>query len=386
MYHSSLVGRKNPKRKQPVSIRSEKRKAKYAKQRNVDVSYHRNKTFPTKKDVLAEHLGPNYKSFTRKVPFDRCVKEQYAAPLKQRIISACEDVRQIILRAQVFVNYFALKNQTNPEAIKFLYRQNFWNTVCLLVNERRATTSTYIPKNLLSEWNNFRKEQAHKNIIYKKKLPSGVSQNILEACKELATCYRNTIVENFEATLSNFLYYTIQTSFVVSLQYKQSCIVLLSNVDCFYFIQSLKPYNVKLMVKDFYYQQLCHGNPTWPKSVKVDQQTKDAINATLKPLKDLIPGPVNLKTLSGDTETFFNCYAKILERYETVHANHKSFDVRRLKLPKLFSILPKPSLKWRFITVSINSLSCFVKETIPRGYENQLKMFDRVFKLCHAIT
>ncbi|KAL4207230.1 hypothetical protein AB4K20DRAFT_1920077 [Rhizopus microsporus] len=43
-----------------------------------------------------------------------------------------------------------------------------------------------------------------------------------------------------------------------------------------------------------------------------------------------------------------------------------------------FSILSNPPLHWRFISVSADSLSVFVKETLSRGYSEQLRVFYRI--------
>ncbi|KAI8973174.1 hypothetical protein BDF20DRAFT_880805, partial [Mycotypha africana] len=49
-------------------------------------------------------------------------------------------------------------------------------------------------------------------------------------------------------------------------------------------------------------------------------------------------------------------------------------------LPKRFFPFPFPSLHWRFITISINSLVPFLfPGTPPKGYLNQLEKFHQVF-------
>ncbi|OAD70096.1 hypothetical protein PHYBLDRAFT_171485 [Phycomyces blakesleeanus NRRL 1555(-)] len=55
------------------------------------------------------------------------------------------------------------------------------------------------------------------------------------------------------------------------------------------------------------------------------------------------------------------------------------FDVRRLPVLRLFSILPNPSVNWRSVAISVNALSAVVKNPLPRGYINQLQLFHEVF-------
>jgi hypothetical protein len=57
---------------------------------------------------MNQNLKTGFQSFTRKLPFDTCVKERYRSVLKDRILSASEDIRQLLFRAQMFVNYFII--------------------------------------------------------------------------------------------------------------------------------------------------------------------------------------------------------------------------------------------------------------------------------------
>lgn len=141
----------------------------------------------------------------------------------------------------------------------------------------------------------------------------------------------------------------------------------------------MKPDQVKLIVKEYCYQYVCRGEPKWPTGVALSDDLKLKIRNECDPLRDHTTESVSLKSLSASPGNYIRCFSHILSAYEEEHRNHSPFDVRRLPLPRLFSISPKPSCRCRFVNISVNALSCFVKESLPRGYENQLQMFHRIF-------
>lgn len=141
----------------------------------------------------------------------------------------------------------------------------------------------------------------------------------------------------------------------------------------------MKPDQVKLIVKEYCYQYVCRGEPKWPTGVALSDDLKLKIRNECDPLRDHTTESVSLKSLSASPGNYICCFSHILSAYEEEHRNHSPFDVRRLPLPRLFSISPKPSCRCRFVNISVNALSCFVKESLPRGYENQLQMFHRIF-------
>ncbi len=161
------------------------------------------------------NLGPNYKAYTRKLPLDQCVKSEYLAILKPRIVSACEYVRNVVLRSQLFVNFYIIslikEDSPIPHAI---FQQNFWYSIIQLVRNQSVTNSKSLLHGLLDCWNSFR--QRHPNIIYQEKFDSGVSHCIAEASQQQQTTYNNHIVELFESRICKYIFYKTQNVFVVS--------------------------------------------------------------------------------------------------------------------------------------------------------------------------
>ncbi|KAI9481458.1 MAG: hypothetical protein EXX96DRAFT_618384 [Benjaminiella poitrasii] len=103
------------------------------------------------------------------------------------------------------------------------------------------------------------------------------------------------------------------------------------------------------------------------------------IRQECEPIKVLMNQKISLVTLSFAPKSAYKALEYILNQYEDEHSQHHPFDVRRLSLPGLFAILPKPSVHWRFVTISAYALSAFVRERLPRDYSGQLELFQRVF-------
>lgn len=174
----------------------------------------------SKQEVFRKNLDQGYQAFTRKLPFDKCVRIEHINNLKSKIIAASRDVRNITVRAQIFANYFITlrSQQADDNSIPHcIFTQQFWYSVCQLVSGRRVTNSASWPTNMTRVWDAFR--SFYNNIVYRQQIASGTSQCLAEACTQLATSYQNNIVEHFESRLLNFLYYRLQNIFMVNNRY-----------------------------------------------------------------------------------------------------------------------------------------------------------------------
>lgn len=167
---------------------------------------------PRKTAVFKENLGDNYQAFTRRIPLDNCVFDEYRDTFKERIIEACSDVRYLVFKAKTFVNHYILENSAFV-APKNLFKQNFWYTVTKLVNEKTIKDTSTLPDGLMEAYSRFKAN--HPSFVRSKTLLPGVSQCITEACTEIATSYLNNIVENFEQRLLYYLKFKLQIMFVV---------------------------------------------------------------------------------------------------------------------------------------------------------------------------
>jgi hypothetical protein len=141
----------------------------------------------------------------------------------------------------------------------------------------------------------------------------------------------------------------------------------------------MNPDYIAKIAKEFCYQMVCQGDPVWPKNIQLSEGQKARIKEVCTPLASHIDVKVTLKSLSASPGKFVPSLAYILSEYEREHLAHNHYDVRRLPLPRLFAISPSPSFCWRFVTISVNSLCCFTKEKLPRGYNAQLDLFYKYF-------
>ncbi|CEP07343.1 hypothetical protein [Parasitella parasitica] len=255
----------------------------------------------SKQETFLIHLGPNYKAYTRKLPFDQCIQRAYRAILKQRIVSACEYVRNVVIRSQLFVNFYiiSLANAGSPIP-HAIYQQNFWYSIIQLVRNQRATNSTSLQHGLLDYWNSFKRR--HPTIVYDEKIASGVSQCITEACQQLQTTYNNHIVELFESRICKYIFYKTQNTFI-----------------------SMDRSDVAKMVP-YVYQHVCRGDPVWPRGSVITEGKKQIVDEVYLPLKNKIPTRVTLATMSKSPNSFVPCLFDIISEYEVEHRNHKPMD------------------------------------------------------------
>lgn len=102
---------------------------------------------------------------------------------------------------------------------------------------------------------------------------------------------------------------------------------------------------------------------------------KAAVHDMCIPWKQELDEQVTLKNLAKNPSKFLPFLLYLNTELEWEIEEHRAYDVRRLPLPKLLSVLPKPSTHWRSITISVNALSCFTKTSLPRGFLEQLLYF-----------
>lgn len=88
-----------------------------------------------------------------------------------------------------------------------------------------------------------------------------------------------------------------------------------------------------------------------------------------------MPKPVTLESFFKSPGAYIPTLSKILKKHEEVYYEPQGGQV----LPRLFSLVPTPSFKWRFISINPNSLSAFTSIQLPNSYEGKFEMFKKVF-------
>ena len=136
--------------------------------------------------------------------------------------------------------------------------------------------------------------------------------------------------------------------------------------------------DVAVIAEKYCYQFVCGGNPVWRNSCSLTEEHKEQVKSICLPLKELLPMEVTLVTLSKHTQRFVPLLSHILSYFEAEHAGSNPDDTARLPLPGLFGLFPNPSMHFRSITMNINAICAFLSLTLPRAYNDQLEIFQRV--------
>ncbi|KAI9275205.1 hypothetical protein EDC94DRAFT_667011, partial [Helicostylum pulchrum] len=210
-----------------TQVKQEKRTAKYSKessQEDVCESCHMpgHKTTRSKKrlnhkeskaEEVNDFLGDNT-VITRKIKSNAIVRGEYADDLEKIIISTSNHIRNILLRCQIFVNYYIIVN-SNSAIDKRIFTQNFWYSICKL----------FLPDNIMTYWTSFKNRFGYSNCM-------------TAACNEMSTVFTNMIVENFESRLTNYFLWSIQKE---SPEISRKSAQLISNFFCYPFVCGMNP-------------------------------------------------------------------------------------------------------------------------------------------------
>ncbi|KAI7907893.1 uncharacterized protein BX663DRAFT_14086 [Cokeromyces recurvatus] len=271
------VGTSTRKRRQTTRLKEDKQRVKRSKQDTGSISNSctncgqvghkstRSRECPShelsKSEVFTKNLEFPYKPFNRKIPFDCVINNDYKDILKNKIITTSKDIRNIVFRSMLLTNSYCL-SQGSESVPHVIFKQQYWYSICQLVNDKKITNNANIPVNFVAFWDSFR--VTHPNAIYiKKKIQNGASQCLAEACTELATCYTNHIVEMFETRLLRYFRYILQN-----------------------LLERTSSQDIFKISKDFCYQFTYGGNPKWP--VDVPNDKKQLIIKMCQVLQNLI--------------------------------------------------------------------------------------------------
>jgi hypothetical protein len=167
--------------------------------------------------MLNEKLGTNRETFTRKSSFEVSIRPEYRQALLEKIYLLSYYSRAIIVKTQLFVNFYVIHHEGPIPA--YCFTQNFFYSVMQLIQGRTMTSNTdKCPNDLIQTWHYYKdylyeilevdgQEIANNNLR--------TSDVLTEACVTLSTVYQNHIVENFNGRIYEVFKYKIQTAFPV---------------------------------------------------------------------------------------------------------------------------------------------------------------------------
>lgn len=167
--------------------------------RSKDCPYHKK----TMEEIAKETLGSSREEFVRKLPFDSLVRPQFKEHLKHRIIDLSSHVREIMIRVQIFVNYYIIHRVDHHQSVPtYVYSQTFFYSVAqLIINIPISNTNSNMPSDIRAVWNQFASN--FPDVKYLQKL-SGYSDALSYECKNMEAIYSNHIVENFELYIAKY--------------------------------------------------------------------------------------------------------------------------------------------------------------------------------------
>lgn len=196
-------------------------------------------------------------------------------------------IRHLIVRARIFVNYFIITHtNSSNDNLMHIFKANFQSTCHGKNNNKDVYT---VPTDLVEARNSFKNRFS--NMIYTKTLVNGYARSLSTACQEIATCYKNTIVETFVQRVHTFF---------IQYLFKHSSYIL----TAFFIIAITQPQNNKVFqefVKCYSYPLVCGGDSLWPENAvntitDLEKQRIDVI--CKKKLSDIdIQRPMNKVSL-----------------------------------------------------------------------------------------
>ena len=191
----------------------------------------------TKTDIIKDTLG-NSSLVTRKIKLSSILRPEYAETMEQKIIQSSGQIRHILLRAQLFLNYYVIRKANealdgnNIDLIDSnFFKQKMFYKLCSLVMGKTPKDLDSLPANMMNDWRQLVEE--HPEAIYTEPLLPGASQCLTAACVETMTVYNNMITLILPQRIKSYFVYKIKTILPEVCYYYSVCAV--NNTDKRYF-------------------------------------------------------------------------------------------------------------------------------------------------------
>ncbi|KAI7905599.1 uncharacterized protein BX663DRAFT_583697, partial [Cokeromyces recurvatus] len=91
----------------------------------------------------------------RKIKLQTILREGYRSAITEKKITAVSnDIRNIIIRAQLFVNYYIVIHASQVVDMK-VFSQNFWYCIAQLVLKKNPKNVKALPEDCIACWESF---------------------------------------------------------------------------------------------------------------------------------------------------------------------------------------------------------------------------------------
>ncbi|KAG2208537.1 hypothetical protein INT47_010233 [Mucor saturninus] len=341
-------------------------------------------------ELLQIKLGPNYQRYTLSVPFDTfCFNTQNKTSSLKKIKDISSFIREVLFKAQLFVNFFILQHPT--KLTNDFFEQNFWYTISRVIrgssNEVRSILQAYKDKKkerpagqnldvaqLISSFAEL-SATMNGNLFVPENGLKNYGQSLSTACETVATTYNNYYIENFENIICNYFIYALKTKY--------------ANAK----VGSIK----KLVYNHVYDQVFTHPQLS---SIPVDilaffdPDVGNNLTSFLDPLilevKNRISTlPLSKESLNNEPFKILPVLRYILKKYDDIYnaqaTQNEKIDSMKSPLPRRFSLFPNPSLHWRFIKIDSQNLSGIFpdakqnKQPNESSFDHQQRCFYQMF-------
>jgi hypothetical protein len=132
-------------------------------------------------------------------------------------------------------------------------------------------------------------------------------------------------------------------------------------------------------VAEYGLARVAGGVPVWPQDIEPTLPLFTIVDGLCNDLENVCPKPATPEELSASPGEFVPTLKTILEIYETIHLENQAKS-SSTQLPRLFSLCPLPSFRWRCITLNAELLASFFpsiqKPDCPAQYAS---VFHQVF-------
>ncbi|KAI7899241.1 uncharacterized protein BX663DRAFT_441647 [Cokeromyces recurvatus] len=152
----------------------------------------------------------DYTIITRKIKLPTILREGYRSAITEKITAVSNEIRNIIIRAQLFVNYYIVIHASLVVDMK-VFSQSFWYCIAQLVLKKNPENIKALPKDCIACWESF--STRYNSITYDMVPVNSYSHCLTAACVELVTTYTNAIVEVFESRVKSYMMYEISKLF-----------------------------------------------------------------------------------------------------------------------------------------------------------------------------